>query len=160
MSSGKILKTLTNSMYIGNTIYEPQTIDRVIFLSSDDIFVEFKDAYTFNFSKYSKSGSTDLNDGIYSGNSNKLKISVNFVYQWINADYAPRYNLEVVKNNVVDKRRSLGINDTYLDENIINEVFVINAQDGDKVEIRMSKDNEESNYMRIEGNAFMEFEAF
>ena len=99
MSSGKILKTLTNSMYIGNTIYEPQTIDRVIFLSSDDIFTEFKDSYTFNFSKYSKSGSTDLNDSIYSGSSNKLKISVNVVYQWISMDYAPRYTLEIVKNN-------------------------------------------------------------
>ena len=160
MHSGKILKTLTNSMYVGGTIYEPQTIDRVIFLSSDDIFVEFKDSYTFNFSKYSKSGSTDLNDGIYSGTSNKLKISVNFVYQWINADYVPRYNLEVVKNNVVDKRRSLGINDTYLDENIINERFVINVQSGNKIEIRISKDNEASNFMRIEGNAYLEFEAF
>jgi hypothetical protein len=147
-------------MYIGGTIYEPQTIDRVIFLSSDDIFVEFKDSYTFNFSKYSKSGSTDLNDGIYSGTSNKLKISLNIVYQWINADYAPRYNLEVVKNNVVDKRRSLGINDTYLDENIINERFVINVQSGNKIEIRISKDNEASNFMRIEGNAYLEFEAF
>ena len=160
MSSGKILKTLTNSMYIGGTIYEPQTIDRVIFLSSEDIFTEFKDSYTFNFSKYSKSGSTDLNDGIYSGTSNKLKINVNIVYQWINMSYAPRYNLEVVKNNVVDKRRSLGINDTYLNENIINEVFVINVRDGDKIEIRISKDNEELNFIRVENNAYLEFEAF
>ena len=160
MSSGKILKTLTNSMYIGNQIYEPQKIDRVIFLGSEDIFAEFSSSYTFNFSKYSKSGSTDLIDGMYSGTSNKLKISVNIVYQWINMDYAPRFDLEVVKNNVVDKRRSLGINDTYLNENILSETFVINVQEGDKIEIRMSKDNDESNYLRIENNAYLEFNAF
>ena len=74
--------------------------------------------------------------------------------------YAPRYDLEVVKNNVIDKRRSLGINDTYLDENIINEVFVINVRDGDKIEIRISKDNEELNFIRVENNAYLEFEAF
>lgn len=160
MSSGKILKTLTNSMYINNQIYKPQTIDRVIFLSYEDIFAAFSSSYTFNFSKYSKSGSTDLIDGIYSGTSNKVKISVNIVYQWINMDYAPRFDLEVVKNNVVDKRRSLGINDTYLNENILSETFVINVQEGDKIEIRMSKDNEESNYLRIENNAYLEFNAF
>ena len=80
------------------------------------------------------------------------------MYQWINAEYAPHYDLEVVKNNVVDKRRSLGINDTYLDENIINEVFVINVRDGDKIEIRISKDNEELNFIRVENNAYLEFD--
>ena len=113
MSSGKILKTLTNSMYIGNQIYEPQKIDRVIFLSSSDVFTEFKDSYTLSFPKYSKSGNTDFNDSMYSGTASKLNISVNVVYQWINMNNAPRYNLEIVKNNIVDKRRSLGISDTY-----------------------------------------------
>ena len=160
MSSGKILKTLTNSMYIGNQIFEPQKIDRVIFLSSSDILNEFKDSYTLSFPKYSKSGNTDLNDSIYSGTANKLKISVNLVYQWINTEYAPRYNLEIVKNNIVDKRRSLGISDTYLDENILSETFIINVRDGDKIEVRITKDNDELNYVRLEENAYLEFDAF
>ena len=160
MSSGKILKVLTDSMFIGNQIFEPQTINKVIFLSSDDVFVEMKDSLTFKFSQYSKSGDIDFKDNMYSGSSNKLKISVNFVYQWVSMSYAPRYNLEVVKNNVVDKRRSLGISDTYLNENIINELFVININSGDTIEVRLSKDNDEVNYMRIENNAFIEFEAF
>ena len=160
MSSGKILKTLTNSMYIGNQIYEPQKIDRVIFLSLSDILTEFKDSYTLSFPKYSKSGNTDLNDSIYSGTASKLKISVNLVYQWINMEYAPRYNLEIVKNNIVDKRRSLGISDTYLDENILSETFIINVRDGDKIEVRITKDNDELNYVRLEENAYLEFDAF
>ena len=160
MSSGKIQKTLTNSMYVGNQIFEPQKIDRVIFLSSSDIFTEFKDSYTLSFLKYSKSGNTDLNDFIYTGTASKLKISVNLVYRWINMEYAPWYNLEIVKNNIVDKRRSLGISDTYEDENILDEYFIINIRDGDKIEVKLTKDNDELNYVRLEENAYLEFEAF
>ena len=160
MSSGKILKTLTSAMYVNNQIYEPQKIDRVIFLSSSDVFTEFKDSHTLSFPKFSKSGNTDLNENVYSGTASKLKISVNLVYRWINMQYAPRFSLEIVKNNIVDKRRSLGISDTYEDENILDEYFIINIRDGDQIEVRLTKDNDELNYVRLEENAYLEFEAF
>ena len=62
--------------------------------------------------------------------------------------------------DIVDKRRSLGISDTYLDENILDEYFIINVRDGDKIEVKLTKDNDELNYVRLEENAYLEFEAF
>ena len=49
---------------------------------------------------------------------------------------------------------------TYLDENILSETFIINVRDGDKIEVKLTKDNDELNYVRLEENAYLEFEAF
>ena len=160
MSSGKILKTHTGAMYIGGQIYEPQTIDRVIFLTSSDITTEFKDVYIIDFPKYAKSGATDFVDGTYKGISNKVKININLVYQWIDMDYSPRFNVEILINNVLDKRRSNGMPDSYDDENTLDETFLINIIEGDKLTIRLTKNNEEANSMRIENNSFVELSAF
>ena len=160
MSSGKILKTLTGAMYVNGQIYEPQTIDRVIFLTGEDLQIDFKESCILDFPKYSKSGSTDFIDNLYVGTSNKIKININLVYQFINMDYSPRFSLEILKNDVIDKRRSMGMNDSSYEENAFNETFVINIMEGDKIQIQLTKNNDEINTLRIESNGFIEYSAF
>ncbi|MFN9999672.1 MAG: hypothetical protein ACK559_00955, partial [bacterium] len=111
MSSGKILRTLTGAMYVGGQIYQPQTIDKVTFLTSEDIVTEFKDSYIISFTKYNKSGSTDFVDWICTGTSYKVKVNINLVYQWVNMTYSPRFSVEILIYDVLDKRRSNGMMD-------------------------------------------------
>ena len=160
MSSGKILKTLTGAMYVDGRIYEPQTVDKVTFLTSENIVTEFKDSYIIDFPKYNKSGSTDFVDWIYTGTSYKVKVNISLVYQWVDMVYSPRFSVEILINDVLDKRRSNGMMDSYEDENTLDETFLINIIAGDKLTIRLRKDNDEVNTLRIENNSFLEFSAF
>jgi hypothetical protein len=49
--------------------------------------------------------------------------------------------------------------DSYDDENTLDETFLINIIAGDKLTIRLRKDNDEVNTLRIENNSFLEFSA-
>ena len=126
-------------MYVGGQIYQLQTIDKVTFLTSEDIVTEFKDSYIINFTKYNKSGSTDFVDWIYTGTSYKVKVNINLVYQWIDMTYSPRFSVEILINDVLDKRRSNGMMDSYDDENTLDETFLINIIADDKLTIRFDK---------------------
>lgn len=132
----------------------------VIFLQDSDINVEFKNEFILDFNKFNITGLINVNNFIYTGSSGKVKIDINMVYQWINMDYAPRYDIVIFKNDVVDKRRSFGMMDSYIDENVNDLFFVINIKNNDKIQIKMLKHNGEVNMLRIEENSYYEISVF
>lgn len=124
----------------------------VIFLQEDDIQLEFKNnELELNFNLYKNTG-FDFKNNVFKGINQKITLYLNLFYMWINADYPPRLNLNVMKNDVIYISRGLGINDT-LDVNHISINLVIDIQNNDKLNFILKKDDLEINSIKIYDNS-------
>lgn len=124
----------------------------IIFLQEDDIQLEFKNnELELNFNLYKNTG-FDFKNNVFKGINQKITLYLNLFYMWINADYPPRLNLNVMKNDLIYISRGLGINDT-LDVNHISINLVIDIQNNDKLNFILKKDDLEINSIKIYDNS-------
>lgn len=122
----------------------------ITFLQEDDIELKFNDELELNFKLYKKNN-FEFN-GRYYGKNTKIIYDLNLYYQWLNAEYPPRFTFKILKNELVYLTRYLGINDS-LETNNINLILIIDINNGDKLKFILKKDDLQNNTIKILDNS-------
>jgi len=79
----------------------------------------------------------------------KIMIEINIFYTYNNADFAPRYELNIYKNNILLNKHFCCLNDTVNTVNNLYLVSVVDISNNDKIKIIMIKDNLENSTSKI-----------
>ena len=92
----------------------------------------------------------------------KIMIELNIFYTYTDTDFAPRYELNIYKNNVIVNKYYCGMNDTTDTINNLYIISVIDVSNNDILKIVMSKDNIENstNHIKIMKNSFINYKTF
>ena len=135
--SWKTYRVINNINYINK-------INKVIFLQRDDTKCEYNDEIELSFATYKQDGSLDMNDGIVKVSINtKVMIEINLFYKYTNTEFAPRYELNLFKNNVKINTHYCGMNDTVVNTNNLYIVSVCDVVNDDVIKIVLNKDRTE-----------------
>lgn len=138
------------------------------YLLEDNVVYAFDSHLVLDFPKYSTYSDIRRDAGRLSFVSSpagaKLKISIRLMYNWQNKDYAPRFQYNLVVNDVVVLTDNSDVNDSSNDgvKNASNIAFVHNFVKDDKVEIILTKpstDNLVDNMIMFK-NSNIEFNYF
>ena len=87
-----------------NNIYYVNKINKVLFMQLNDTIYDYDDTLELQFNKYKQDGNIDVYNGVVSiGNSSqKIMIEINIFYKYYNdAEFAPRFTLNIYKNNIL-----------------------------------------------------------
>ena len=89
-------------------------------------------------------------------------IELNIFYTYTDTDFAPRYELNIYKNNLIVNKYYCGMNDTTDTVNNLYIISVIDVSNNDILKIIMSKDNIENstNHIKIMKNSFINYKTF
>jgi hypothetical protein len=150
------------SRLINNNIYATK-INKVLFIQPNDITYDYDDTLDLNFSKYKQDGSFDINDGIISASANlKIMIEINIFYTYDNTDFAPRYELDIYKNNDPIITHYCGINDNVDTINNLYLTSIIDISNNDNIKIVISKNTQENSVSKINilKNSFITYKTF
>ena len=154
--SWKTYRVINNINYINK-------INKVIFLQRDDSKCEYNDELQLSFSKYKQDGSLDMNDGIVKVSVNtKVMIEINLFYKYTNTEFAPRYELNLFKNNVKINTHYCGMNDTVVNTNNLYIVSVCDVVNDDVIKIVLNKDRTEdsTDFIDILKNSYIIYKTF
>ena len=154
--SWKTYRVINNINYINK-------INKVIFLQRDDTKCEYNDELQLSFSKYKQDGSLDMNDGIVKVSINtKVMIEINLFYKYTNTEFAPRYELNLFKNNVKINTHYCGMNDTVVNTNNLYIVSVCDVVNDDVIKIVLNKDRTEdsTDFIDILKNSYIIYKTF
>ena len=154
--SWKTYRVINNINYINK-------INKAIFLQRDDTTYVYDDQLQISFPKFKQDGNLDVNDGIIKVSiPTKIMIEINLFYTYTNTDFAPRYELNIYKNDIIFNSHYSGMNDTTDSVNNLYIVSVIDVSNDDVIKIVMSKDTIESstNEIKIMKNSFVNFKTF
>ena len=154
--SWKTYRVINNINYINK-------INKAIFLQRDDTTYVYDDQLQISFQKFKQDGNLDVNDGIIKVSiPTKIMIEINLFYTYTNTDFAPRYELNIYKNDIIFNPHYSGMNDTTDSVNNLYIVSVIDVSNDDVIKIVMSKDTIESstNEIKIMKNSFVNFKTF
>ena len=154
--SWKTYRVINNINYINK-------INKVIFLQRDDTKCEYNDEIELSFAKYKQDGSLDMNDGIVKVSVNtKVMIEINLFYKYTNTEFAPRYELNLFKNNVKINTHSCGMNDTVVNTNNLYIVSVCDVVNDDVIKIVLNKDRTEdsTDFIDILKNSYIIYKTF
>lgn len=122
----------------------------LVYLQEDDININFETQHKLQFTLYKKNGSSYFNNSFFKSPLKKQKLifELHLYYQWLDADYPPRFNFQIIKNNDVYINIRLGINDT-LETNYIYNQIIIDLNDNDKIEFFLKKDISDINISKF-----------
>ena len=154
--SWKTYRVINNINYINK-------INKAIFLQRDDTTYVYDDQLQISFQKFKQDGNLDVNDGIIKVSiPTKIMIEINLFYTYTNTDFAPRYELNIYKNDIIFNSHYSGMNDTTDSVNNLYIVSVIDVSNDDVIKIVMSKDTIETstNEIKIMKNSFVNFKTF
>ena len=154
--SWKTYRVINNINYINK-------INKVIFLQRDDMKCEYNDELQLSFAKYKQDGSLDMNDGIVKVSINtKVMIEINLFYKYTNSEFAPRYELNLFKNNVKINTHYCGLNDTVVNTNNLYIVSVCDVVNDDVMKIVLNKDRSEdsTDFIDILKNSYIIYKTF
>lgn len=146
-----------------NNLNSANKQNKVIFVQLDDTKYDYNDTVTVNFPKYKQEGILDVNDGVIKLTvPTKIMIEINLFYRYTNTDFAPRYTLNIYKNNTLLNTHYCGMNDTVDGMNNLYIVSVVDVQNADSIMIKMIKDNIEdsTNYIEILKNSYINYKTF
>jgi hypothetical protein len=113
--------------------------------------------------KYKQDGNFDINNGVViTAITLKIMIEINVFYKYMDAEFAPRYELNIYKNDVLLNKHYCGLNDI---GDIVNNLYLVSILDishEDKIKITMSKDSSESSTSKINilKNSFITYKTF
>ena len=153
--SWKTYRVINNINYINK-------INKVIFLQRDNMNCEYNDEIELSFPKYKQDGSLDMNDGIVKVSVNtKVMIEINLFYKYT-AEFAPRYELNLFKNNVKINTHYCGMNDTVVNTNNLYIVSVCDVVNDDVIKIVLNKDRSEdsTDFIDILKNSYIIYKTF
>ena len=154
--SWKTYRVINNINYINK-------INKVIFLQRDNMNCEYNDEIELSFPKYKQDGSLDMNDGIVKVSVNtKVMIEINLFYKYTNTEFAPRYELNLFKNNVKINTHYCGMNDTVVNTNNLYIVSVCDVVNDDVIKIVLNKDRTEdsTDFIDILKNSYIIYKTF
>ena len=154
--SWKTYRVINNINYINK-------INKVIFLQRDNMNCEYNDEIELSFPKYKQDGSLDMNDGIVKVSVNtKIMIEINLFYKYTNTEFAPRYELNLFKNNVKINTHYCGMNDTVVNTNNLYIVSVCDVVNDDVIKIVLNKDRTEdsTDFIDILKNSYIIYKTF
>ena len=118
--------------------------NKVIFIQLNDTEYLYDDELSLMmFSKMKQDGNVDIStNGIVKVSiPTKIMIELNIFYTYTDTDFAPRYELNIYKNNVIVNKYYCGMNDTTDTINNLYIISVIDVSNNDILKIVMSKDN-------------------
>ena len=121
--------------------------NKVIFIQLNDTEYLYDDELSLMmFSKMKQDGNVDVTtNGIVKVSiPTKIMIELNIFYTYTDTDFAPRYELNIYKNNVIVNKYYCGMNDTTDTINNLYIISVIDVSNDDILKIVMSKDNIEN----------------
>ena len=134
-----------------------------IFLQRNDMKCQYNDEIELSFPKYKQDGSLDMNDGIVKVSINtKVMIEINLFYKYTNTEFAPRYELNLFKNNVKINTHYCGMNDTVVNTNNLYIVSVCDVVNDDVIKIVLNKDRTEdsTDFIDILKNSYIIYKTF
>ena len=139
--------------------------NKVIFIQLNDTEYLYDDELSLMmFSKMKQDGNVDVTtNGIVKVSiPTKIMIELNIFYTYTDTDFAPRYELNIYKNNVIVNKYYCGMNDTTDTINNLYIISVIDVSNNDILKIIMSKDNIENstNHIKIMKNSFINYKTF
>ena len=139
--------------------------NKVIFIQLNDTEYDYDDELSLlMFSKMKPDGNVDVTtNGIVKVSiPTKIMIELNIFYTYTDTDFAPRYELNIYKNNVIVNKYYCGMNDTTDTINNLYIISVIDVSNDDLIKIVMSKDNIENstNHIKIMKNSFINYKTF
>ena len=139
--------------------------NKVIFIQLNDTEYLYDDELSLMmFSKMKQDGNVDVTtNGIVKVSiPTKIMIELNIFYTYTDTDFAPRYELNIYKNNVIVNKYYCGMNDTTDTINNLYIISVIDVSNDDLIKIVMSKDNIENstNHIKIMKNSFINYKTF
>ena len=146
-----------------NTYLNKQS--KIIFMQLNDAEYDYDDVLPLTmFAKMKQDGNVDVSEnGIVKVNVNtKLMIETNVFYTYSNAEFAPRYELNIYKNNILSNTYYCGMNDTTMTTNNIYILSVLDVQNDDSIKVSMVKSNIENstNTIKILKNSFINYKTF
>lgn len=130
----------------------------IVFLQSSNISRVFDDNnLSFRFPLYKKTGNLfEFNNNVFMGLNQKINIEFHILYNWINIEYAPRFNFLISLNNNVYINRNLGISDE-LNGNLLSINFIINLNVNDKLDFSFVSDFDKNTTLEIVENSYYIF---
>ena len=139
--------------------------NKVIFIQLNDTEYDYDDELSLMmFSKMKQDGNVDVTtNGIVKVSiPTKIMIELNIFYTYTDTDFAPRYELNIYKNNLIVNKYYCGMNDTTDTINNLYIISVIDVANDDLIKIVMSKDNIENstNHIKIMKNSFINYKTF
>lgn len=139
--------------------------NKVIFIQLNDTEYLYDDELSLMmFSKMKQDGNVDVTtNGIVKVSiPTKIMIELNIFYTYTETDFAPRYELNIYKNNLIVNKYYCGMNDTTDTINNLYIISVIDVSNDDLIKIVMSKDNIENstNHIKIMKNSFINYKTF
>jgi hypothetical protein len=146
-----------------NNIYYVNKINKVLFMQLNDTIYEYDDTLELQFNKYKQDGNIDVYNGVVSiGNTSKIMIEINIFYKYSNAEFAPRFTLNIYKNNILLNTHYCGLNDNVETVNNLYLVSVLDVSNNDKIKINMIKDGFENSTSKINilKNSFINYKTF
>ena len=138
-------------------------INKVVFMQVNDVTYDYDDTIEIIFNKYSQTGNIDVINGVlYPGDNSKLLLEINLFYKYVDADFAPRYVLNLYKNDILLNKHYCGMNDNTENVNNIYLVDVLDVVIGDKIKVLMIKDSSENSTSKINilKNSFLNYKTF
>lgn len=154
--SWKTPRIINNISYINKQ-------NKVLFIQHDNIEYVYDDDIELNFIKYKQEGIFDINEGLFDVSSNiKILIEINIFYDYVGAEFAPRYELNIYKNDVLLNKHYCGLNDTIDTVNNLYLVSVVDVSNGDRIKIVLVKDSLENSTSKINilKNSFINYKTF
>jgi len=141
--SWKIPRIINNITFINKQ-------NKVLFIQHEDAEYVYDDDIELKFIKYKQEGIFDINDGVFVVSSNiKIMIEINIFYNYNGAEFAPRYELNIYKNDVLLNKHYCGLNDTVDTVNNLYLVSVVDVSNGDRIKIVLLKDSLENSTSKI-----------
>lgn len=137
---------------------------KCIFMQLDDTEYDYNDELNINMlTKYKQEGNIDVIEGLMKISlPTKIMIEINLFYKYNDAMYAPRYQLNIYKNNQMMNTHYCGLNDSIDSTNNIYIVSVLDVSNNDKIQIYISKDTTEdsTNFITILKNSYINYKSF
>lgn len=135
----------------------------VIFLNEDNIIKHFNEnTLALDFKLFKKKGAViDFNNNIFTSSINKLKIvfELNLFYRWLDVEYPPRFNLDIIKNDVLYVTRALGLTDSSDTNNVFLSI-IIDIENMDKINFILRNDFDKNKYIEFFDNSFYVLKIF
>ena len=137
------------------------TKSQLIYLQENDKEHIFINKLLLNFVRHNSDGNLTFKNNIFKKcGSRKIEIIFNIGYKWVNAQFAPRYNFNILKNDEIYYSVYKGSDDSAYTNNILQLVVIIDIKESDKITFEFEKIDTDSNNFVILDNSHYKIRTF
>jgi hypothetical protein len=137
------------------------TKSQLIYLQENDKEYIFINKLLLNFVHHNSDGNLTFENNMFKKcGSRKIEIIFNISYKWLNAEYAPRYNFNILKNNIIYHSIYKGSDDNNYTANILQLTVIIDINESDKITFEFEKTDTDSNNFVILDNSHYKIRTF